>query len=140
MKHTIEKKEQYAYIDIQESEFSNDIPTEFEQVSRALFREDYNNLIVNFSTINTFDQAGVSILKKVNRLCTNALGILVLVTRDDDFIDELEALRIPDMLVLPSKEESIDAVFMNNLENEFGSGDDDYDDDDYNGISESSEP
>lgn len=140
MKHTIEKKEQYAYIDIQENVFSDEIPSEFEQVSRSLFREDYNNLIVNFSTIKNFDSTGVSILKKVNRLCTNALGILVLVTRDDDFIDELEALRIPDMLVLPSKEESIDAVFMNNLENEFGSGDDDYDDDDYNGISESSEP
>jgi hypothetical protein len=34
----------------------------------------------------------------------------------------LEGLKIPDLNVLPTKEEAIDAVFMNNLENEFGAG------------------
>nr|WP_229253794.1 hypothetical protein [Dyadobacter sp. NIV53] len=90
--------------------------------------------------VKSIDTAGSTVLKKVNWLCTNDLGILVIVTKDDDFIDELEALKIPDINILPTKEEAIDAVFMNNLENEFGAGDDDYDAEDYEGVSESSEP
>ncbi len=140
MNHTIEKKEQYAYLDLQEASFSNDIPAAFEEKARELFREDFHNLIVNMSATKSFDSSGVTVLKKVNRLCANDLGLLVLVTKDDDFIDELEALKIPDLNILPTKEEAIDAVFMNNLENEFGAGDDDYDDEDYEGVSESNEP
>jgi anti-anti-sigma regulatory factor len=140
MNHTVEKKEQYAYIDLQETSFSNEIPAAFEEKARELFRQDFHNLIVNMSATKSFDAAGVIVLKKVNRLCANDLGLLVIVTRDDDFIDELEALKIPDLNILPTKEEAIDAVFMNNLENEFGAGDDDYDDEDYEGVSESSEP
>ena len=140
MNHTIEKKEQYAYIDLQEASFSNEIPAAFEEKARELFREEFHNLIVNMSTTKSFDASGVVVLKKVNWLCANDLGLLVLITKDDDFIDELEALKIPDLNILPTKEEAIDAVFMNNLENEFGAGDDDYDDEDYEGVSESSEP
>lgn len=140
MNHTIEKKEQYAYIDLQEASFSKEISAAFEEKARELFREDFHNLIVNMSTTKSFDASGITVLKKVNRLCANDLGLLVLVTKDDDFIDELEALKIPDLNILPTKEEAIDAVFMNNLENEFGAGDDDYDDEDYEGVSESSEP
>jgi len=140
MNHTIEKKEQYAYIDLQEVSFSNEIPAAFEEKARELFREEFHNLIVNMSNTKSFDAGGVVVLKKVNWLCANDLGLLVLITKDDDFIDELEALKIPDLNILPTKEEAIDAVFMNNLENEFGAGDDDYDDEDYEGVSESSEP
>ena len=140
MNHTIEKKEQYAYIDLQEASFSNEIAAAFEEKARELFREEFHNLIVNMSATKSFDASGVVVLKKVNWLCANDLGLLVLVTKDDDFIDELEALKIPDLNILPTKEEAIDAVFMNNLENEFGAGDDDYDDEDYEGVSESSEP
>jgi anti-anti-sigma regulatory factor len=140
MNHTIEKKEQYAFIDLQEPSFSNEIPAAFEEKARELFREEFHNLIVNMSSTKSIDAGGVVVLKKVNRLCANDLGLLVIVTRDDDFIDELEALKIPDLNILPTKEEAIDAVFMNNLENEFGAGDDDYDEEDYEGVSESSEP
>ena len=140
MNHKLEKKEQYVFIDLEEPAFADDIPAEFEETARALFREGYHNLIVNMQATKSVDTAGTAVLKKVNWLCANDLGLLVLVTRDDDFIDTLEALKIPDINILPTKEEAIDAVFMHDLENEFGAGDDDYDDEDYEGVSESSEP
>ncbi|WP_025763719.1 hypothetical protein [Dyadobacter tibetensis] len=140
MIHTIERKEQYAYIDMQEPAFTGEIPAEFEKTARSLFREGTHNLIVNVNLTKKLDAGGIAMLKKINWLCGNDLGLLVLVTRDDDFMDELEDLKIPGLTVLPSKEEAIDAVFMHSLENEFGAGDDDYDDDDYNNVSESSEP
>lgn len=140
MDFKLEKKEQYVYIELTETAFAEDVPASFEETARSLFREGYHSLIVNVQTVKSLDAAGIVILKKVNRLCANDLGLLVLVTRDDDFIDTLEDLRIPDLTVLPTKEEAIDAVFMHSLENEFGAGDDDYDDEDYEGVSESKEP
>jgi anti-anti-sigma regulatory factor len=140
MNHKLEKKEQYVYIDLEEAAFADDVPASFEDTARSLFREGYHNLIVNMQLTKSVDSAGTAVLKKVNWLCANDLGLLVLVTRDDDFIDTLEALKIPDINILPTKEEAIDAVFMHDLENEFGAGDDDYDDEDYEGVSESSEP
>ena len=140
MNHKLEKKEQYAYIELEETAFANDVPASFEETARSLFRDGYHSLIVNMQLTKSVDSMGTTVLKKVNRLCANDLGLLVIVTRDDDFIDVLEGLKIPDINILPTKEEAIDAVFMNNLENEFGAGDDDYDAEDYEGVSESSEP
>ncbi|QRR01160.1 STAS domain-containing protein [Dyadobacter sandarakinus] len=140
MNYKLEKKEQYAFIDLEETAFAGAVPASFEETARSLFREDFHNLIVNMQTVKELDAPGIAILKKVNWLCANDLGLLVIVTRDDDFMDMLEALKIPDLQVLPTKEEAIDAVFMHSLENEFGAGDDDYDDEDYQGVSESSEP
>ncbi|SEJ28931.1 hypothetical protein SAMN04487995_3984 [Dyadobacter koreensis] len=140
MNYSLQKKEQYAYIDLEEAAFSNDVPASFEETSRELFREGFNNLIVNMQVTKDIDANGTSILKKINRLCINDLGMLVIVTKDDDFIDLLESLKIPDLNILPTQEEAIDAIFMNNLENEFGAGDDDYDADDYDNVSESKEP
>ncbi|WAC15206.1 STAS domain-containing protein [Dyadobacter pollutisoli] len=140
MNYKLEKKEQYVYIELEETAFADDIPASFEETAKSLFREDYHSLIINMQTVKSVDAAGITVLKKVNWLCANDLGLLVIVTKDDDFIDYLEGLKIPDLNVLPTKEEAIDAVFMNNLENEFGAGDDDYDDEDYEGVSESKEP
>ena len=140
MNHKLEKKEQYVYIELEETAFAGDVPVAFEETAKSLFREGYHSLIVNMQMTKSVDNAGTTVLKKVNWLCANDLGLLVIVTRDDDFIDLLESLKIPDINILPTKEEAIDAVFMNNLENEFGAGDDDYDAEDYEGVSESSEP
>ncbi|MHA4741746.1 STAS domain-containing protein [Dyadobacter sp. MSC1_007] len=140
MDFKLEKKEQYAYIELAETAFAQDVPASFEETARSLFREGYHSLIVNMQTVKSVDAAGIAVLKKVNWLCANDLGMLAIVTRDDDFMDFLEDLKIPDLTVLPTKEEAIDAVFMHSLENEFGAGDDDYDDEDYEGVSESKEP
>jgi hypothetical protein len=140
MNFKLEKKEQYAYIELDEPAFAGEVPADFETVAKALFGEGFNSLIVQMQPVKSVDAAGTTVLKRVNWRCSNDLGLLVIVTRDDDFMDLLEDLKIPDLTILPSKEEAIDAVFMHRLENEFGAGDDDYDDEDYEGVSESKEP
>lgn len=131
MNYQLDRKEQYALIDLKESSFSDQIPAEFEELARTLFREDFHNIIVNMNGIKSINSEGFATIKKTNRLCINGLGLLVLVTKEDELIDLLEGAGIPDLELLPSVEEAIDAVFMHALENEFGAGEDDYDDDDY---------
>lgn len=140
MNYKLERSEQYALVDLKEGSFTDEVPTSFEELARKLFREGYHNLIINMNETKTIDTAGAGVLRKINRMCVNDLGLLVVVTKDDDFIDLLEGSKIPDLTIMPTLEEAVDAVFMNDLENEFGSGDDDYDDEDYGGVSESKEP
>ena len=142
MNHIIQRHEQYALVNVQESDFGGALPTDFEIVSRDLFREGFHNLIIDFSTTKNIDNAGISILKKVNMLCSRELGIMVLVSDDDDFLDQLIEGKIRDVTILPTVEEAIDAVFMNDLENEFGAESDDFNDDDMDadGYTQSEKP
>jgi anti-anti-sigma factor len=128
MTYTIEKNEQYALIRLAESAFEGEVPTDFETLSRVLFREGYSNIIVDMDTVLSVDPAGVSTIRQVNRQCTNEEGLLILVTQNDDLIEFLDKANISDMTILPTVEEAIDAVFMNELENDFRSeSDDEYD-------------
>ncbi len=119
MNHTIEKTEKYALIRLTDSQFGGEIPTTFETLSRNLFREGYSNLIVDIEPVQSVDLSGVRVLRKINRQCTNELGLLVLVTKNDDMIDFLDSANIADLTILPTVEEAIDAVFMHELENDF---------------------
>ncbi|GAB2560649.1 STAS domain-containing protein [Spirosoma areae] len=128
MNYSIEKNEQYALIRLAESEFSEVVSTDFETLSRGLFREGYSNIIVDMAPVQSVDPAGTATLRKVNRQCTNEVGLLVVVTKNDDLIDYLDKVSLSDLTILPTVEEAIDAVFMNELENDFRSeADDEYD-------------
>ena len=128
MKYTIEKNEQYALIRLTESEFGGEVSTDFETLSRSLFREGYSNIIVDMAPVQAVDQTGLMTIRKINRQCTNEVGLLILVTKSDDLITFLDAATISDLTILPTVEEAIDAVFMNELENDFRSEqDDEYD-------------
>lgn len=125
MNYSIEKNEQYALVSLKESEFSGDVSTTFETLSRNLFREGYSNIIIDFNEVNTLDASGVAVLRRVNRQCDNESGLLILVTKKEDVIDFLDESKLIDLTILPTLEEAIDAVFMNELENDFRSEDDD---------------
>ena len=125
MNYTIEKNEQYALIRLAESTFGDDVPTDFETLSRGLFREGYSNIIVDIASVQSVDPAGVMVLRKISRQCTNEVGLLIVVTKDDDLIEFLDRANLSDLTIMPTVEEAIDAVFMNDLENDFRSEEDD---------------
>lgn len=129
MNHQIQKHEQYALVSVQETKIESQISLDLEETARELFREGFKNLIFDFTNILAADAAGVSVLKKVNFLCTKDLGIMVLVSENDDFVNQLIEGKMRDVTILPTVEEAIDAVFMNELENEFGAESDDFNDD-----------
>ncbi len=140
MDHKIDRKEQYAVISLKEKKLTAELAPELEETARELLREDYNNLILVMDDTTGLVPEAVMTLRKLVQLCKIKLGTLVVATENDDFTVLLEDSNIADLVVLPTLEEAIDAVFMHDLENEFGAGDDDYDDDDYQGISEMKEP
>ncbi len=129
MEFKLEKAERYVLLRAGEGPFNAEAAAPFETTARGLFREGFSRLIVDLATVNAIDEAGLLGIRKINRQCTNELGLLVLVTKDEALTEFLETTTAAaDLLVLPTVEEAIDAVFMNELENDFGSGaEDEYD-------------
>lgn len=125
MNYTIQKTEQYALIRLNESAFDGDSATDFETLSRGLFREGYSNIIVDLAPVQSVGMGGITSIRKIDRQCTHEVGLLVLVTKNDDLIEFLDSAGGSDLTILPTVEEAIDAVFMNELENDFRSEDDD---------------
>ena len=125
MNYSIEKNEQYSLITLNEEVFGGEIPSTFETLSRNLFREGYSNIIVDFSTVTEIEDSGIPTIRQVNRQCSNESGLFILVTKREDVIDYLDDAKIADLTILPTVEEAVDAVFMNELENDFRSEDDD---------------
>ena len=121
MNYTIEKNEQYALVRLAEPAFEGEIPTTFETLSRSLFREGYSNIIVDAASVETIDEEAISIIRKVNRQCTTEEGLLILVTKNEDLIDEIDASNLGDLTILPTVEEGIDRIFLHAIERDLTS-------------------
>jgi anti-anti-sigma regulatory factor len=125
MEFKIEKNEQYALISIKDTALTQANYEDFEKLVRNLFRIDYTNMIVDFAEVDTLDGYGISVIRKAHKICANELGLLVIVTKNEEIVDQLDAAKIEDLTILPTVEEAIDAVYLNDLENDFQSEEDD---------------
>lgn len=125
MNYTIEKNEQYALVRLTETAFADTVALDFEMLSRGLFRDGYSNIVIDIAPVQSVDQAGAITLRKINRQCTNEEGLLIVVTKNDDLIEFLDKVNLGDLTILPTVEEAVDAIFMNELENDFRSEEDD---------------
>lgn len=137
MNYKIDKTEQYALISLDETTFGAEIAPPFEKLVVQLYREGYTNMVVDFTKITDIDNDGLSLIRKVTRVCRSEQGLFVICTKDDDIIDEIDSAKIPELVILPTVDEGIDAVFMNDLENDFREEkDDEFDLGEENGFSE----
>ncbi|MCU0324666.1 MAG: anti-anti-sigma factor [Spirosomaceae bacterium] len=125
MNYNIDKTEQYALISLDESKFGENIAGPFEKMVIVLYREGYTNMIVDFTNIKEIDNDGLSLIRKATKACRAEGGLFVVATKDDDIIETIDSAAIPDLLILPTTDEAIDAVFMNELENDFREEEDD---------------
>jgi hypothetical protein len=124
MNYTLEKTERYALVRINENELSGELPATLEKLAAGFFREGYSNIILELASAVSIDPLGTMALRKINRNCAAEDGLLVVVTKDEAFIDLLDAAKLIDLAILPTVEEAVDAVLMNDLENDFRNEDD----------------
>lgn len=97
-------------------------------------------MIIDFSKVQEIENSGLTLLEKATRVCRKEQGLLVICTKNDDILDQIDERKIPEIILLPTVDEGIDAVFMNDLENEFNEGqasdDEDFDLGEENGFTE----
>ena len=120
----LEQNESYAVIDWKAEQLGVTNSEELENAIRLLFKKDYANMILNISKIAELDGYGVSAIRKGTKICTNEGGLFVVVTKDDGIAERLDTAKIEDLTVLNTVQEGVDAIYLNDLENEFQDEDD----------------
>lgn len=120
--YTLEQNESYARIDWKAAELVQSNYEELELAVRFLFKKEYANIILNLSQVNELDGYGVSAIRKGTKICTNELGLFAVVTKNEALQDRLDQAKIENLTLLNTVQEAVDAIYLNDLENDFEDG------------------
>jgi len=120
----LEQNESYAGIDWMAEHLAVTNAEELENAIRLLFKKEYANIILNISKIDELDGYGVSAIRKGTKICTNEGGLFVVVTKNEATAERLDAAKIENLTLLNTVQEGVDAIYLNDLENEFQDEDD----------------
>ncbi len=120
----LEQNESYAVIDWKAEQLSATNSEELENAIRLLFKKDYANIILNLTKTGELDGYGVSAIRKGTKICTNEGGLFVVVTKNEPIAERLDAAKIDNLTLLNTVQEGVDAIYLNDLENEFEDEDD----------------
>jgi len=117
MKYTIDKKERYAIIKLEEENLNSAVAPELKSEFVILSNEGIPNLILDLSSVKYVDSSGLSSILTANRLW-KSLGTFVLTGVKHDAVRKLiEISRLDTVLtIIPTVEESVDYVFMEDIE------------------------
>ncbi|MHA8082098.1 STAS domain-containing protein [Aquirufa sp. A-Brett2-15D] len=120
----LEQNESYALIDWIADQLASSNSEELENAIRLLFKKDYANMVLNLSKTEEIDGYGVSAIRKGTKICTNEGGLFVVVTKNESIAERLDAAKIENLTLLNTVQEGVDAIYLNDLENEFQDEDD----------------
>ncbi len=119
MKYEIDKQDRYAIFSLEEPNLNSIIAPQLKSEFVFLRNEGVKNLIFNLEGVQYIDSSGLSSVLTANRLWKN-YGSFVLTNINSDSIKKLiEISKLDTILtIIPSLQESIDYVFMEDMERE----------------------
>ncbi len=117
MKYSVEKQEKYLHLQLKEDKLDSIIAPDLKSEFVKLNAEGVKNIILDMSHVKYVDSSGLSSILVANRLCDNAGGSLVLAAVGDHVMKLISISQLDSILtVLPTLEEAVDHIFMNELE------------------------
>ncbi|MCS6824127.1 MAG: STAS domain-containing protein [Cytophagaceae bacterium] len=117
MKYTIEKTEKYTLLQLHEEKLNSVLAPDLKSEFVKLNAEGIRNIILDMSAVKYTDSSGLSSILVGNRLCENEKGLFVLSGVTEHVMKLIKISQLDTVLtILPTIEESIDAVFMNEIE------------------------
>lgn len=126
MKYTIEKEEKYTTLKLHEEKLDSSKAPSLKSELITIHAEGAKNIILDLSEVKYTDSSGLSALLVGNRVVQENGGIFVLACLSDHTTKLIKISQLDSVLnILPTVEEAIDAVFMNEIENELQSGEED---------------
>lgn len=124
MKYSVEKKEKYLSLQLQEDKLDSIVAPDLKSEFVKLNAEGIKSIILDMSHVKYVDSSGLSSILVANRLCDNSGGALVLAAVGDHVMKLISISQLDSILnVLPTVEEAVDHIFMNELENDIKSED-----------------
>lgn len=117
MKYTIDKKEQYSILKLDEEKIDSLLSPAIKSELVTIKAEGYNNIILDLSGVKYVDSSGLSALLVGNRIFSEDGGIFVLTGLTDHVMKLIKISQLHNVLnILPTVQEGIDAVFMHEIE------------------------
>ncbi|MCB0578800.1 MAG: STAS domain-containing protein [Phaeodactylibacter sp.] len=119
MKYSIDKKEKYTVFQLEEDNLNSLIAPKLKSEFVILSNEGVSNLIFDLADVKFVDSSGLSAILTANRLW-KSLGTFVLTGVEHPSVKKLiEISRLDTVLkIVPTVEESIEFIFMEELERE----------------------
>ncbi len=122
MKYAIDKQEKYTILTLEEDNLNSLVAPAIKSEFIMLHTEGVPNLILNLSDVKFVDSSGLSAILTANRIWKGGGGSFVLAGVKHPSVKRLiEISRLDSILTLvPTVEESIEYVFMEEIERELG--------------------
>ena len=117
MKYSVEKSEKYTLLQLNEEKLTSVVAPELKSELVKLNAEGAKNIILDLNAVKYTDSSGLSSILVGNRLCENEKGLFVITSPTEHVLKLIKISQLDTVLtILPTVEESIDAVFMNDIE------------------------
>ncbi|MCB0518710.1 MAG: STAS domain-containing protein [Lewinellaceae bacterium] len=117
MKYTIDKKERFAVLNLQEENLNSVVAPSLKSELVILSNEGIPNLILDLSHVKYVDSSGLSAILTANRLWKGSGSFVLTGIKHDPVRKLIEISRLDSVLtILPTAEESKDFIFMEDLE------------------------
>lgn len=126
MKYSIDKKDKYAIFQLAEVNLNSVIAPELKSELVIFANEGIRNLVFDLSNVEYVDSSGLSAILTANRVWKE-LGTFVLTGVNHGNVRKLiEISRLDSILtIIPTVDESVDYIFMEELEREINADDGD---------------
>ncbi len=126
MKYTIDKKEKYTTIKLDEAKLDTHLAPQLKSEFVTLHAEGVKNIILDLSDVKYTDSSGLSALLVGNRTIQQNGGIFILSCLSDHVMKLIKISQLDGVLnIMPTVEEAVDSVLMTEIENDLKSGDTD---------------
>ncbi len=119
MKYSIDKKDKYAIFELQEENLNSLLAPKLKSELVIFANEGVRNLVFDLSKVQYVDSSGLSAILTANRLW-KPIGSLILTGVVHTSVKKLiEISRLDSVLtIIPTVEESVEFIFMEELERE----------------------
>jgi anti-sigma B factor antagonist len=119
MKFTVDKHEKYILVKLNESKLNSLVTPQLKSELILMNTEGQRNIILDLSQVRFADSSGLSSLLVGHRICKNAEGVFILTGLSDAVARLVTISQLDNVLsVVPSTEEAIDLIFMEEIEKE----------------------
>ena len=123
MKFSVDKQEKYTIFSLEEDTLNSALAPDLKSELIVMRNEGVQNLILNLSAVKFVDSSGLSAILTANRLWKDG-GSCVLTGIVHENVKKLIAISKLDSIlnIVPTIEESVDFVFMEEVERELNNG------------------
>jgi len=123
MKYAVDKQEKFTVFKLEEENLNAVIAPDLKSEFVILKNEGINNLIFDLSEVKFVDSSGLSAILTANRLWKDEGSFILAGNLSKSVKNLIEISRLDTILtIIPTVEEAIDYVFMEEIEKELNGG------------------